>query len=106
MSEQDNEMTMIEKLSEELGEKELKIMELEKEIKRIKKKWGKTADERNRYQEALENNNICQCEKCFIYEENEEGIEIIECDNGHPVREYCNFDILCQNCINELQDTD
>ena len=36
MTEQENEMTMIEKLSEELGEKELKIMEQEKEIKKWK----------------------------------------------------------------------
>tara|TARA_R110000823_G_scaffold282875_2_gene401100 strand:+ start:332 stop:619 length:288 start_codon:yes stop_codon:yes gene_type:complete len=89
MSEQENEMTMIEKLSEELGEKELKIMEQEKEIKSLKKDILKIAVERNYFKEVIENNDILQCEVCNIYQNEEDSIYMIELGDGTFQCESC-----------------
>ena len=47
-------MTIIENLTEELGDKELKIMELEKKIKRLKKLMEKKDIQMGKYAERLE----------------------------------------------------
>ena len=88
---------MIEKLSEELGEKELKIMEKEKKIKSLKKDINKIAVERNYFKEVIENNDITQCEVCNIYQNEEDSIYMIEfihysyIHKQHLYRQILNF---------------
>ena len=89
MSEQDNEMNMIEKLSEELGEKELKIMEQEKQIQKLCEMLEKKTDIID-YAESNLDVYIChQCEYLtdirmnrYLDKKTPENPRCQECRNG------------------------
>ena len=101
MSEQENEMTMIEKLSEELGEKELKIMEQEKQIQKLCEMLEKKTDIID-YAES--NLDVYICHQCEYLTDNRMRWPTyrsgIEQDKKTP------DDPRCQECRDDDSDED
>ena len=95
----EDEMNMVEILSEELGQKELKIMALEKEILELKKLKEKEISlikqERHEMQIYLESREVKYCEKCGFYGDDDEFVMIDD---------TCEY--ICESCYENQAEGD
>tara|TARA_R110002153_G_scaffold13609_1_gene50394 strand:+ start:694 stop:981 length:288 start_codon:yes stop_codon:yes gene_type:complete len=90
------QMNMVEILSEELGQKELKIMSLEKEILELEKLKDKEISlikqERYEMKIYLESREVNYCEKCGFYGDDDEFVMIDD---------TCEY--ICESCEENLK---